>query len=239
MSTLTSRGVEMTLRAWADAQRPVPSPALAQLMGPLVPLPALALPTGHLGGAATQAGLSTKVIASIAAVAVTGAAAVGISRLRSDDVEPPRPPQSVAPVVPGVEPRPDAPGPVLSTPAPMESESAEPEPAESRTAEERIGPAPTRSSTPRAQETEAADSDRDDDGDAEVRPTATRTAKDDDKDSDGPARTGSTGAEPTATASQSPAPSATATPAPTPKPSNGPQGNGPSGQHGDDHDDQD
>ncbi|MGD9956019.1 MAG: hypothetical protein AB7O74_11405 [Candidatus Nanopelagicales bacterium] len=227
MSRMTSHGVETMLRSWADAQAPVASPALASFMGPLVPLPALATSAGQFGAAAAQAGLSTKVIAGIAAVAVTGAAAYGVNHLRNASSEQPRPPQSVAPVVPGAGdhggPTAPAPAPSPSSASPTESESPEPETAEP-TPTRTPSPQATRPAAPQPQTTEAAHDGADHGGehgdgsdDHTAKPTPTKTDRGGGTKTDTPEASQSAGGgEPTTAAPTTSAPApTTSAPAPT------------------------
>lgn len=246
MSRMTSHGVETMLRSWADAQAPVASPALASFMGPLVPLPAFATTAGHLGSAAAQAGISTKVIAGIAAIAVTGAAAAGVNHLRNVSTEQPRPPQSSAPVVPGLGgDDSEAPGAVSSTtaPAPTESEDVEPEATPTTAVSSQApapttqagttkdgqtsaaepaptrseAPAPTRSSSPRSEATEAAGEG---DGDHSAEPSSSSSDQGSDHEA-APTRTSAPEGTPSAAVDDptpTTTPPATSTPKPTPSP---------------------
>ena len=104
MSRQTSPEVDVTLRSWADANAPAPSPVLALFIGPVRPLPSpgRSATPAHLRGLA-RLSLGTKVFVGVAALAMTGAAAVGAAHVAGTDSYDRRPPTSSGPAVPGVD----------------------------------------------------------------------------------------------------------------------------------------
>jgi hypothetical protein len=88
MSRNPGHEVSTRLTDWAVAQPPAPSPSLQQFMGPVRPIRAAA-DRGALSTVA-RAGLGLKIFIASAAVAVTGAAAVGITAAVSHQPSGPR-----------------------------------------------------------------------------------------------------------------------------------------------------
>ena len=142
MGRKAHRQVHERLTEWADSAPPLPNPALAQFMGPVRPRPALG--SNRAVRAAVRTGLGLKVFGLLAAMAVTGAAAVGVSQVAQHAPEPATP--VVVPVVPSD--RPDA----ATTEAPDDDPSTSASPSPSTT------PRPTTStpSAPRAHRTHTA-----------------------------------------------------------------------------------
>ncbi len=83
MTTSAEREVNARLTAWADAAAPTPSPNLQRFMGPVRPRPVATRATTANHGLSmfARAGLGLKVMLAAAALAMTSAAAVGISHV--------------------------------------------------------------------------------------------------------------------------------------------------------------
>lgn len=96
MTRQEHRQVREQLVDWAESSRPLPSPELARFLGPLRPVPVAA--GGRPWRAAVRTGLGLKVMGLMAALAVTGAAAVGVAQVALREPEP------SAPVIAPVEP---------------------------------------------------------------------------------------------------------------------------------------
>jgi len=96
MGRKAHRQVHERLTEWADSAPPLPNPALAQFMGPVRPRPALG--SNRAVRAAVRTGLGIKVFGLLAAMAVTGAAAVGVTQVAQHEPEPAAP--VVVPVAP-------------------------------------------------------------------------------------------------------------------------------------------
>jgi hypothetical protein len=96
MTRQEHRQVREQLVDWAESSRPLPSPELARFLGPLRPVPVAA--GGRSWRAAVRTGLGLKVMGLVAALAVTGAAAVGVAQVALHEPEP------SAPVIVPVEP---------------------------------------------------------------------------------------------------------------------------------------
>ncbi len=104
MSRQTSPEVDVTLRSWADANAPTPSPVLALFIGPVHPLPApgRSAAPAYLRGLA-RVSLGTKVFVGVTSLAIAGAAAVGVAHVAGTDADRPRPPAPSAAAVPGID----------------------------------------------------------------------------------------------------------------------------------------
>jgi hypothetical protein len=89
MTRQEHRQVREQLVDWAESSRPLPSPELARFLGPLRPVPVAA--GGRSWRAAVRTGLGLKVMGLVAALAVTGAAAVGVAQVALHEPEPSAP----------------------------------------------------------------------------------------------------------------------------------------------------
>jgi len=98
MGRKAHQAVHGRLTEWADSAPPVPTPALAQFMGPVRPRPG----SGRAVRAAVRTGLGIKVFGLLAATAVTGAAAVGVTQVAQHEPDPPAP--VVVPALPSAAP---------------------------------------------------------------------------------------------------------------------------------------
>ena len=100
MGRKVHRQVHERLTEWADSAPPLPNPALAQFMGPVRPRSAAG--SNRAVRVAVRTGLGIKVFGLLAAMAVTGAAAVGVTQVAQHEPEPATP--VVVPVAPSVGP---------------------------------------------------------------------------------------------------------------------------------------
>ena len=89
MGRTTHREVHERLTEWADSAPPLPSSDLARFMGPVRPRTALG--SNRAVRAAVRTGLGLKVFGLLAAMAVTGAAAVGVTQVAQHEPEPATP----------------------------------------------------------------------------------------------------------------------------------------------------
>jgi hypothetical protein len=89
MTRQEHRQVRDQLVDWAESSRPLPSPELARFLGPIRPVPVTS--GGRSWGAAVRTGLGLKVMGLIAALAITGAAAVGVAQVALHEPDPSSP----------------------------------------------------------------------------------------------------------------------------------------------------
>jgi hypothetical protein len=140
MSRTTSAEVVTDLRTWVEDARPLPSPALATLLEPVPARRPPSVPRPTLRRAA-RVGLVMKLTAVLAGIAVTAAAAVGVTHVVTrSGPDHPEPGVTAAPT-----PSPTAEPGVWASGAPRTSPSARPAAAPSARHASPAPPAPTSS----------------------------------------------------------------------------------------------
>jgi len=148
------RQVHQRLTEWADSAPPLPTTALAQFMGPVRQRPGVG--SSRAVRAAVGTGLGIKVFGLVAAMAVTGAAAVGITQVAQHEPEPSTPvvvpasptdgPDGGSTSTPDDDPSTPASVSPSTTPRPGATSSAPPAPRVHRTRSAAPAPSPRPSS---------------------------------------------------------------------------------------------